>query len=198
MPQQAASSEMPNGMGAMNNFFPIFSAILCLSFQTGIGIYWIIGAVVRCVQMVAINRSMMKVDMEQVIKKNLEKASKKTKNKKKDISVSRVNEQAHINSRRVVEEKANQKQKLSDMDVVTDYSNNEKANNSASLFSKVNMVKKYDETATKKKINKAKPINLRDPSEITDPEARKKAEREERYRNAGQGKSSNKGSRQKK
>ena len=68
---------MENSMKTMNTVMPVFSAFMCLSFSIGIGIYWIAGALVRSVQQVVINRHMSSIDMDEVIRKNQEKAAKK-------------------------------------------------------------------------------------------------------------------------
>ncbi len=80
MPQASmdnADSNVANTMKTMNTFMPVFSAFMCFSFQVGIGIYWIAGAVLRSIQMLLINRYMKKLDMDDLIKKNMEKAEKK-------------------------------------------------------------------------------------------------------------------------
>ena len=62
MPQPQTNHNGPAGaleaitMKGMNTVMPIMSAIFCFSFPVGIGIYWIIGAVIRSVQQVVINR----------------------------------------------------------------------------------------------------------------------------------------------
>ena len=66
MPQQTPSGEggsMAGSMRTMNTVMPVFSAFICLTLSMGVGIYWIIGAVVRCVQQVIINRKIGKLDL---------------------------------------------------------------------------------------------------------------------------------------
>ena len=84
MPQAPSSNNgnktansMENSMKTMNTVMPVFSAFMCLSFSIGIGIYWIAGALVRSVQQIVINRHMSSIDMDEVIRKNQEKAAKK-------------------------------------------------------------------------------------------------------------------------
>ena len=50
----------------MNTVMPIFSAFICLTLSMGVGIYWIIGAVIRCVQQIVINRKIGKIDIEEI------------------------------------------------------------------------------------------------------------------------------------
>ena len=102
MPQpQTNSNEPPSTMEAsmkgMNTVMPIMSAIFCFSFPVGIGIYWIIGAVIRSVQQVVINRYMDKIDTEELIQKNQEKMKKKME--KRGMTAERINQQARMNVR---------------------------------------------------------------------------------------------------
>ena len=41
------------------------------------GLYWIAGSVIRSIQQVAINKSINKMDMDEYIRRNVEKARKK-------------------------------------------------------------------------------------------------------------------------
>ena len=47
---------MSQTMNSMNTFMPIMSAVFCFSLPVGVGIYWIIGALVRSIQQLLINR----------------------------------------------------------------------------------------------------------------------------------------------
>jgi YidC/Oxa1 family membrane protein insertase len=74
MPQQGQTtdgdkSSVANQMNTMNTIMPVFSALICMTFNMGIGIYWIAGAVVRGVQQVVINRSIGTIDTEEMIRK---------------------------------------------------------------------------------------------------------------------------------
>ena len=66
-------------MKSMNTMMPIMSAIFCFSFPSGVGIYWIAGAVIRSIQQVVINKKIDKEDVEDIIKKNADKAKEKAK-----------------------------------------------------------------------------------------------------------------------
>ena len=48
---------MASTMKTMNTVMPIMSAVFCFTLPVGMGIYWIAGAVVRCVQQIIINKS---------------------------------------------------------------------------------------------------------------------------------------------
>lgn len=154
-PQQAANSEpsaMEASMKSMNTFMPIMSAVFCFTFPVGIGIYWVIGAVIRCIQQLIINRKMEQIDMEELVRHNQEKMKKKME--KRGVSAQQINQQARMNARNIQapdktsglsqEEKAAQRKKA------TEYYNNANVK-PGSLAAKANMVKQFDEKNTKKK-----------------------------------------------
>ena len=154
-PQQAANSEpsaMEASMKSMNTFMPIMSAVFCFTFPVGIGIYWVIGAVIRCIQQLVINRKMEQMDMEELVRHNQEKMKKKME--KRGVSAQQINQQARMNARNIQapdktsglsqEEKAAQRKKA------TEYYNNANVK-PGSLAAKGNMLKQFDEKNTKKK-----------------------------------------------
>jgi YidC/Oxa1 family membrane protein insertase len=63
----------------MNIMMPLMSFVMCFSFPSGIGIYWAASALFRVLQQLAINHHINNMDMEALIAKNMEKASKKKK-----------------------------------------------------------------------------------------------------------------------
>ena len=149
-------STMEASMKSMNTVMPIMSAIFCFSFPVGIGIYWIIGAVIRSVQQVVLNKHMDKIDTEDLIRKNQEKMKKKME--KRGMTAERINQQARMNVRNIQEpvKKANTKpaltaeEKAEQMKKSTEYykSSNYKP---GSLAAKANMVKQFDEKSKSKK-----------------------------------------------
>lgn len=64
---------------SMNLMMPIMSFVMCFSFPAGIGIYWAASALFQVIQQLAINKYMENMDMDALIAKNMEKASKKKK-----------------------------------------------------------------------------------------------------------------------
>lgn len=85
MPQPSDNKEnsqadtMNATMKSMNTMMPIMSAVFCFSFPSGVGIYWIAGAVIRSIQQIIINKKIDKEDVEDIIKKNADKAKEKAK-----------------------------------------------------------------------------------------------------------------------
>lgn len=158
IPQPQTTSDQPNSMEAtmrgMNTFMPIMSAIFCFSFPVGIGIYWIVGAVIRCVQQIVINNYMNKLNMEDLVRHNQEKMKKKLE--KKGVDPQKINQQARMNVRNIQEPRQNTGSSLADkaanVKKSTDYYNNAGSSyKPGSLASKANMVRQFDEKNGKKK-----------------------------------------------
>ena len=139
MPQISSDDSenaMANTMKSMNTFMPIFSAVMCFSFQVGIGIYWIAGAVLRSLQMLLINRHIKKIDMDDLIKKNMEKAAKKRE--KAGLPPQKITDQAHQNVRNI----DRNKNSLANKKVDLPQNSQPKP---GSIAAKANMVKEFNE-----------------------------------------------------
>ena len=68
---------MASSFKMMNIMFPIMSAFFCYSLAAGLGLYWVIGAVFQIGQQFFINKYFEKVDVQDLIKANVEKRAKK-------------------------------------------------------------------------------------------------------------------------
>ena len=85
MPQQSAGDAAAAQMQTVNMIMPVFSAFICLTLSMGVGVYWIMGALCRCVQQVIFNRKIGKInieDMEAAAKEKAAKQQAKNPNKK--------------------------------------------------------------------------------------------------------------------
>jgi len=78
-PQQAngEQDQMGQSMKMMNYMMPLMSGFFCLSLNIGIGLYWITGSLFRIVQAFFVNRAVDRIDMNDLIEKNKDKAAKK-------------------------------------------------------------------------------------------------------------------------
>ena len=119
--KNASQDQMAQTMKSMNVMMPIMSAFFCYTLPIGMGLYWIAGAVIRCVQQIVINKHIDKMDIEEVIEKNKDKAAKKIEKQKKNIE--KMSEYANINTRNVeytqkksISEKASYVNKVSNED----------------------------------------------------------------------------------
>ncbi len=79
MPQAntTGNEQMGAQMKSMNLLMPLMSFVICFTVPVGLGIYWIGSALVRTVQSLIINKKLDKVNLEDIIEKNKEKAKKK-------------------------------------------------------------------------------------------------------------------------
>ena len=78
-PQKSGNEQadtMMQSMKTMNTLMPLMSAWFCFTLPAGMGLYWVAGAVIRCVQQIFINRHIDRMDIDEMIKKNLEKQKK--------------------------------------------------------------------------------------------------------------------------
>lgn len=157
MPQQANPSgdgqpnQMMQSMKMMNKVMPLMSAFFCYTLPAGMGLYWVAGSVVRSIQQIIINRHLDKVDLDELIKKNVEKRRKKLI--KRGIDPDKVNTYATMNTRNVaapaIAGKANQaanvsaESKESAVKKATEYYN--KNAKPGSIAAKANMVRDYNE-----------------------------------------------------
>lgn len=67
---------MAQSMKTMNTIMPVMSGIFCTFVPIGVGIYWIASSVYQIFQQIFLNRYMDKVDIDEMIEKNVAKAEK--------------------------------------------------------------------------------------------------------------------------
>lgn len=72
-----ADNPMMSSMKVMNIMMPIMSAFFCYSFASGLGLYWVIGSVFTIGQQFFINSYFKKVEVDDLIKANIDKLNKK-------------------------------------------------------------------------------------------------------------------------
>lgn len=146
-------SAMMQSMKTMNMMMPIMSAVFCYTLPAGLGLYWVAGAVVRSVQQVVINRHIDKMDLDEVIKNNEEKAKKKMA--KAGVRAEQMAAYANMNTKNVSAAPKKQsstpamtqEEKDEAVRKSTEYYN--KNAKPGSMMSKANMVKQYNEKNSK-------------------------------------------------
>lgn len=155
MPQAANNNQssgnetadtMMASMKMMNYTMPIMSAVLCFTLPAGMGIYWVAGSVVRCIQQVVINKHIDKIDFDELIKKNQEKAAKKVK---KEVDSSVLVKNANIRAKAATSYDNGMSQKEKDALIEEAKRKNMNAK-PESMAAKVNMVKDYNEKNSSK------------------------------------------------
>ena len=136
------NSQMNATMKSMNTIMPLFSAFICFSFPVGVGIYWIAGSVIRCIQQVIINKHMDKMDMDDYIRQNQEKMAKKRA--KAGLPPQKITQQAQINARKIDEPNMASLKN-------TEYTNTNTNFKPGSIAAKANMVAQFDQKNKSKK-----------------------------------------------
>lgn len=147
-PSNDTAEAMQQSMKMMNTLMPVMSAWFCLTLPAGMGLYWVIGAVVRSIQQVAINKHIDKMDIDAEIEKNVEKYKEKLK--KQGIDPAKLQAAARTNTKNITSKTTASKrpertdeEKAEDIRKATEYySKNAKP---GSLAAKANMVKQYNE-----------------------------------------------------
>ncbi len=156
MPQPESNNNsqdnpMASSMKTMNYMMPVMSAIFCYTLPAGMGLYWIAGSVVRSIQQVIINKHIDKMDLDELIKKNVEKRNKKLE--KSGINPKTINNYANMSTRSIASKASSsssmtQEERDLAMKKSTEYySKNAKP---GSIASKANMVKQYNEKNNRK------------------------------------------------
>lgn len=162
MPQPASNNNggkeednpMANSMKAMNTWMPLMSVFFCLTLPVGMGIYWIISAVVRSIQQLVVNKHIEKIDVDEMVKKNLEKLNEKRK--KQGLPPQKISTQAKMNVRNIETEdkdEAYEQKRLKEIKDSTDYYN-QTAAKPGSIAAKARMVQQYNEKNEKNRKNK--------------------------------------------
>lgn len=138
---------MAQQMKMMNKLMPLMSLFFCFQVPVGLGLYWIMSGVYRIPQQIILNRHFDKVDIDNYIKINEEKAKKKRE--KKGISDSKIREAASLNTKSIqptynVEESVSKEEAIKK-------ANSMKSNaKPGSLAAKANLVRDYNERNSRK------------------------------------------------
>ncbi len=133
-------------MNTMNIVFPLMSVVFCFMFQCGIGIYWVASSGVQVLIQLLVNNYMKKVDLNEMVAKNIEKLNKKRA--KKGLPPQKVTKVTtvitNLEDQRKKEEE--NKQKIAEMAKnSTDYYARTTTAKKGSLAEKAGMVQQYDE-----------------------------------------------------
>lgn len=148
--QSPQSDENPgaNMMKSMNVMMPLMSVFFCFTFATGIGLYWVAQSVFTIIQQVGINSYLKKVDIDDLVQKNVEKTNKKrAKRGLPPTRVGNVDEMMQKMQEKESREENKRMEKIAKTKALVEenknyYNADAKA---GSLASKANMVAKYNE-----------------------------------------------------
>ena len=152
-PQQDENSTSAQMMKQMNVMMPLMSVFFCFTFPAAIGIYCVASSVFQIIQQLIVNAYLEKVDMDEMIKKNLEKAN--AKRAKKGLPPQKISQSATVNVKNIQaaqqreEQARNEKLEKTKQQVKESNEYYNKDANPGSLASKAAMVAKYNEKHNK-------------------------------------------------
>lgn len=142
----AQNEEQPgaNSLKVMNTIMPVLSAIFCVSFPACMGLYWIISSVVQIVIQLFINKSMDGIEVEEMVKSNIEKTNaKRAKKGLPPLKISNVTSDYVEQVKKMEAREARKEERDAEIKKSTSYYNN--TGKSLSLADKANMVKMFNE-----------------------------------------------------
>lgn len=150
-----AENPMAQSMKTMTTTMPLFSAFICITMPAGLGIYWTATSVVTIIQQLIVNAYMDKVNIDDMIAKNLEKVNKKRA--KQGLPPAKVtqNATASLKAIKAEEEKEKAAEEVKKEKIAKQIEESSKYYNTnakpGSLASKAAMVQKYNEAHDKRK-----------------------------------------------
>ena len=149
--QDAPGASMMNSMMIT---MPLMSVFFCFSLPSAIGIYWVVQGAFQLVQQLVVNAHMNKIDVDDLIRRNVEKMNKKRA--RKGLPPANVSDKASINLKglqarenaenQAKEDKISRNKKQ--MEVSESFYNSEPK--PGSLAAKAKMVQKYNDKHAKK------------------------------------------------
>ena len=151
--QKNGEDPSANMMKSMNIMMPLMSVFFCFTLPSGIGIYWIAQSVFTILQQWIINRHLSSIDIDEMVKKNVEKAN--AKREKKGLPPQKISNNATVSLKQIQAEEERKEKELEakkartaeQVKESTEYYN--KDPKPGSLAAKAAMVKKYNEKHNK-------------------------------------------------
>lgn len=152
MPQATSgdgNDAMAQQMKTMNTMMPLFSLFMCFSVPVGLGFYWIAGAVIRLIQQIFLNKHFEKINLDEIIEKNQEKAKKRRE--KMGIADNQISSAARMNTKKIVEPDKKSTVSSANRELELEKAEAKKSHAKAgSMASKANMVKEFNERNSRK------------------------------------------------
>ncbi len=144
-----AAGGMASTMNQMNLMMPIISVVFCFMMPSGVGLYWIVTAIVTAVIQIFVNKKLDKVPVKTLIEANIAKMNKKRAKKglpPVNTNQAKLNREldrsiAAADEKMQAEKKAERDKKIEES---TEYYQ-KKETKPGSLASRARMVKDYEE-----------------------------------------------------
>ncbi len=137
----AGNDQMTQQMRTMNLMMPLMSFFITFTVPAGLGLYWLTGGFIRAGQQFLLNRHFDKIDLDDIIEKNKEKAQ--IKKEKRGIRREQLMQTATMNTRKSLSEKA--KLGEGNEDILEQAAAYRSQARPGTLASKANLVKDFNE-----------------------------------------------------
>lgn len=152
-PKPDPDNPTAQSMQTMMTIMPLFSAFICITLPAGLGIYWIATSVVQILQQLVINSYMNKIDIDDMVKKNLEKVNKKRAKQGLPPAKITQNATASLKAIKEEEERAKAEEDIKKEKIAKQIEESSRYYNAnakpGSLAAKAGMVQKYNEAHEK-------------------------------------------------
>jgi YidC/Oxa1 family membrane protein insertase len=143
---QDSTNPLGGSMKIMNILFPIMSVVFCFMFNGGIGIYWVASSLVQLIIQLLVNAYMNKVDINAMVKKNVDKMNaKRIKKGQKPIKMQNVTVAAQNLEEQKKAEAALKESLKEEQQQATNYYESTSTAKKGSLAEKAGMVRQYEE-----------------------------------------------------
>ncbi len=130
-------------MRTMTISMPLISLFMVFTLPTGIGLYWIVSALVRTVQQIFINKHLNTMSIDDMIEKNKEKA--KAKREKRGEKAEKINNMAQTSTKSIQSSAKQSTSSMSEAEREAKVAKTRKNAKAGSLASKANMVKDFND-----------------------------------------------------
>ena len=156
---QSKNQDDQNPMGGtmkiMNYMFPIMSVVFCFMFSAGIGIYWVASSGVQLIIQLFVNAYMNKVDINEMVQKNVEKANvKRLRKGQKPIKATNVLQNVKNLEEQKASEEAAKLALKQEAERSSNYYETHSTARKGSLAEKAGMVQQYEEKEKQRKAGK--------------------------------------------
>jgi YidC/Oxa1 family membrane protein insertase len=141
MPMSDSNDQMTQQMKTMNYFMPLMTFFIAFTCPVGLGLYWATGGFIRAGQQFFLNRHFEKIDLNDIIEKNKEKAAKKKE--KRGIRREQIMANATMNTKRTISDKASYKN--DNADILEKAAASRSTAKAGSMAAKANLVKDFNE-----------------------------------------------------
>lgn len=141
MPMSDSNDQMTQQMKTMNYFMPLMTFFIAFTCPVGLGLYWATGGFIRAGQQFFLNRHFEKIDLNDIIEKNKEKAAKKKE--QRGIRREQIMANATMNTKRTISDKASYKN--DNADILEKAAESRSTAKAGSMAAKANLVKDFNE-----------------------------------------------------